>query len=147
MARVTGTVDAHRRLIIDVALQPAQIIVHGVEPETHVPSAEVSTLRGLIDTGAQRTCITKSAARQMGLRPRGKMRLGSVYSIEQHNQYRFVLGALYDDGGTRGYFWFDEVVGVDFRDNEDFEVLIGMDIISQGDLTVRRDGSFDWQLS
>ncbi len=82
----------------------------------------------------------------MGLRSRGKARVGGVGGIETHNRFRFVLGALYDDGGERGYFWFEEVSGVDFPDNGDFDVLIGMDVINQGDLTVTRDGHFHWVL-
>ncbi len=74
------------------------------------------------------------------------MRLGGVSSIEHHNQYRFALAAIYDDDGVRGYYWFDEVNGVDFRDNGDFDLLIGMDVIAQGDLTVMRSGRFTWQL-
>ncbi|SEM88968.1 Aspartyl protease [Sphingomonas gellani] len=146
MATVTGVVDAHRRLIIDVALQPAPVVVHGVQPHTVVPTSQVSALRGLIDTGATKTCISRSAAKQIGLRPRGKLNLGGVSSIEQHNRYRFVLGALYDDKGARGYYMFDEVSGVDFRDNGDFDVLIGMDVIAQGDLTLTRAGTFTWML-
>lgn len=138
--------NERRQLIVDVAVQPAQIIVPGVTPTPWVPSSTVSTLRGLIDTGAGGTCITRSAARAMGLRPRGKKGVGGVSSIEVHNRYRFVLGALYEDRGERGYFWFDEVNGVDFRDNGDFDVLIGMDVIGQGDLTIRRDGRFTWVL-
>lgn len=62
------------------------------------------------------------------------------------NRLRFVLGAIYDDDHERGYFWFDEVAGVEFSDNGDFDVLIGMDVISQGDLHVMRDGEFRWVL-
>lgn len=69
-----------------------------------------------------------------------------MYSIESHNQYHFVLGAMYEEDGVRGYYQFDEVHGVDFRDNGDFEILIGMDVIQQGDLTVNRNGAFTWHL-
>ncbi len=146
MRTITGPVDEHRRLIIDVAVQPAQMIVPDVQPVAFAPVTSASALRGLIDTGAQVTCITRAAARKIGLKSRGKQRLGSVSGIELHNQFRFVAGALYDDAGTRGYYWFDEVIGVDFQDNDDFDVLIGMDIITQGDLTVGRDRIFTWRL-
>lgn len=82
----------------------------------------------------------------MGLRPRGKARVGGVAGIGFQNRLRFVLGAIYDDDHERGYFWFDEVAGVEFSDNGDFDVLIGMDVISQGDLHVMRDGEFRWVL-
>ena len=146
MRQITGSLNAHRQMVIDVVVQPAQVFVPGVEPTPWVPASNVSILRGLIDTGAGGTCITRSAARAMGLRPRGKARVGGVSGIEYHNRYRFVLGALYEDKAERGYFWFDEVNGADFRDNDDFDVLIGMDVIGQGDLHVFRSGRFTWEL-
>lgn len=146
MRTIEGRLDDFRRPIIDIALQPTRFFAKGVEPQPVPVVGAVSALRGLIDTGAGRTCITRSTARAIGLRPRGKMKLGSVFSIEHHNTFRFVLGAIYDDNGDRGYWWFDEVVGLDFRDNDDFQVLIGMDILSRGDLLLRRDGTFTWTL-
>lgn len=133
-------------MIIEVGIQKAPVIVPGVQPVPLAPAMAVTALRGLIDTGAQVTCIARSVARNIGLRPRGKARLGNVSTIEVHNQLRFVVGALYDDNDTRGHVWFDEVVGVDFKDNDDFDVLIGMDLIGQGDLIVRRGGNFRWEL-
>lgn len=146
MRQIAGELNGHRQMIVDVVVQPAQVLVPGVEPTPWIPRAQATTLRGLLDTGASGTCITRSAAREMGLRPRGKARVGGVSGTEYHNRFRFVLGALYNDGGERGYFWFDEVSGVDFPDNGDFDVLIGMDVISQGDLHVLRSGRFKWEL-
>lgn len=107
----------------------------------------VDALRGLLDTGATRTCITRKAAARAGLKPQGKVRIGNVSSFEMHNQYAFVLGVWFGSpGGDRGFYGFDTILGVDFKDNDDFDVLIGMDVISRGDLTLLRDGSFTWQL-
>jgi hypothetical protein len=109
-------------------------------------------MRGLLDTGAQITCVTRSAATRAGLRPRGKIRLGNVSSIEIHTAYVFVLGIWYavDEGEsqnqTRGYYGFDPIMGCDFNDNEDFDVLIGMDLIGQGDFSITRSGEFVWEL-
>jgi hypothetical protein len=79
-------------------------------------------------------------------------RLGNVSNIEMHTSYSFVLGVWYaQDGGetlneTRGYYGFDPILGADFKDNDDFDVLIGMDIISQGDFRTTRSGEFFWDL-
>ena len=78
--------------------------------------------------------------------------MGNVSNIETHTSYSFVLGVWYTiDGGralseTKGYYGFDPILGCDFKDNEDFDVLIGMDIISQGDFSTTRDGHFVWDL-
>lgn len=109
-------------------------------------------MRGLIDTGAQITCVTRSAAARANLQPRGKKRLGNVSSIEMHTAYVFVLGVWYeiDEGQsqnqTRGYYGFDPIMGCDFKDNADFDVLIGMDLIGQGNFSTTRDGEFLWDL-
>ncbi|HEX8412885.1 MAG TPA: aspartyl protease family protein [Sphingomicrobium sp.] len=145
MPSITGDLDK-RRILIDVGVQPSRPVVEGVSPSQFAPPMVVNTLRGLIDTGAQRTCITRSAAARIGLRPRGKIPMGNVSSIEMHNRYRFVLTAWYDDPTGRGWYMFDTVEGADFKDNEDFDVLIGMDVIGQGDLTITRVSTFIWQL-
>ena len=109
-------------------------------------ASSVSVHRGLLNTGASTTCITRRAAQRIGLRPRGKRRVASVTSIEYHNQYLFGLGAFYEADDARGYYMFDEVLGVEFRDNDDFDVPIGMDVITRGDLTLFRSGEFTWTL-
>jgi hypothetical protein len=59
-----------------------------------------------------------------------------------------VLGVWYtaDCGETKGYYGFDPILGADFKDNADFDVLIGMDLITRGDFHIRRDGNFLWDL-
>jgi len=69
-----------------------------------------------------------------------------------HTAYVFVLGVWYeiDEGQsqnrTRGYYGFDPIMGCDFKDNEDFDVLIGMDLIGRGNFSTTRDGEFLWDL-
>jgi hypothetical protein len=121
-------------------------------PIAAAPVININPLRGLLDTGAQITCVTRATAARVGLRPRGKKRLGNVSNIEMHTSYSFVLGVWYSvEGGdtlneTRGYYGFDPILGCDFKDNVDFDVLIGMDIISQGDFSTTRTGEFRWEL-
>ena len=73
-------------------------------------------------------------------------------NIEIHTTYSFALGVWYTVGGgdtlneTKGYYGFEPVLGCDFKDNDDFDVLIGMDIISQGNFSTKRNGEFEWEL-
>jgi hypothetical protein len=145
MPSIIGKVD-QRRLLIDVGLQPALHTVGAVEPTQYARPMNVRPLRGLFDTGAQMTCITRRAAAAAHLSPLGKVRIGNVSNIEIHNQYGFVLGVWYGDRDRRGYYGFDPILGVDFKDNDDFDVLIGMDVIGQGDLVINRNGDFTWTL-
>lgn len=134
MPLIKGRLD-NRRAIIDVGLQPTTILLDSVSPVALPPVIDISPLRGLIDTGAGITCITRQTAQRVGLRPKGKKRLGNVSNIEIHTSYSFVLGVWYSaENGeamntTRGYYGFEPILGADFKDNEDFDVLIGMDIM------------------
>lgn len=151
MPLITGTLN-NRRALIDVGLQPALVSVDSVQPMSVTMPITIEPLKGLIDTGAQITCVTRSTARRVGLIPRGKKRLGNVSDIQIHTAYSFVVGVWYSytNGDsmneTRGYYGFEPVLGCDFHDNEDFDVLIGMDIIAQGDFSTKRNGEFYWDL-
>jgi hypothetical protein len=151
MPLIHGRLD-DRRALIDVGLQPTLQAIDGVLPVSQSSDFVIKPLRGLLDTGAQITCVTRSTARAVGLVPRGKKRLGNVSNIEIHTAYSFVLGVWYvvDNGGpnnqTKGYYGFDPILGCDFSDNANFDVLIGMDIISQGDFSTKRSGEFEWFL-
>lgn len=151
MPLISGRLD-NRRAIIDVGLQPTLVATSPVSPDTVATKIDIKPLRGLIDTGAQITCVTPAAAHSVGLVPRGKRMLGNVHNIVPHNSYSFVLGVWYEidngdpENATRGYYGFDPVLGCDFKDNSDFDVLIGMDIISQGDFSSKRSGDFEWML-
>jgi hypothetical protein len=151
MPIITGKLD-NRRAIIDVGLRPSTVLIGGVSPVQDPAIIDIQPMRGLIDTGATITCVTRSAAARAGLRPKGKKLLGNVNSENNHTTYMFVLGVWYeiDEGqtqnSTRGYYGFEPITGCDFRDNPDFDVLIGMDLIGQGNFSTKRDGSFAWDL-
>lgn len=151
MPSIKGKLD-NRRAIVDVGLRPSTISIDGVAPVPSPAIIDIHPLRGLIDTGATITCVTRAAAANAGLRPRGKQRLGNVSSIEIHTAYMFELGVWYevDEGqaqnATRGYYGFEPILGCDFNDNPDFDVLIGMDLIGQGNFSTTRDGRFVWDL-
>lgn len=151
MPSLKGSLDGGR-IIVDVGVQPALSSIQGVTAQASAVIIQIRQFRGLIDTGAQRTCITRSAARDLQLKPRGKIRLGNVSSIETHNSYSFAVGFWLRLGNgdtmneTTSYYGLDPVMGADFKDNSDFDLLIGMDVITQGDLTIRRGGTFEFYL-
>jgi hypothetical protein len=139
-----------KRAVVTVGIQ-----CNPVDPSGNFISEaqlEILEFSGLIDTGAQVTLVTNSALRRLRLRPLGKRPLGNVSNISIHRTYSFKPGVWYsrDEGASlapsRGYFSFDPILGCDFPDRPDFDVLIGMDLIMQGDLHIFRDGEFEWHL-
>ncbi|TFI56983.1 hypothetical protein E2493_17470 [Sphingomonas parva] len=149
MRTVSGKLDGGR-VIVDVGIQPTLSA-----PSTAVSSwemPEIHPYRWLLDTGAQRTCITRSAAKKVGLLPRGKIRLGNIHGVEIHTAYSFAVGFWVSSTGLSQvdaettYYALDPVMGADLKDMEDFDILIGMDIIARGDLSIRRNGTFEFTL-
>lgn len=138
-----------RRAVIRVGLQATPIITDGPTAVAAAAAIPIFEVRGLLDTGAQVTLVTHRVIGELGLRPRGRRPLGNVSNITMHRTYSFILGMWYSndrfspaDQGE-GYYAFEPILGCDFPDRPDFDVLIGMDIISRGDLTIRRNGEFE----
>jgi len=107
------------------------------------PSASFEGRRGLalLDTGATATGVKKSVARALGLISRGKKPLGSAHGEGQAERYLFRIGVHGDEGFPTLPYVFDDVIGFELVDSFRFDALIGMDIIRQCDLEVRRGGS------
>lgn len=151
MPTIMGKLN-NRRALIECGLRPTIELIGGVEPVQSPLTMHIQPFRGLIDTGAQVTCVTARVARQIGLVPRGKRHLGNISDVRSHRTLSFVLGVWYsqDNGETQnattGYFGFEPVLGCEIPDKMDFDILIGMDIISQGDFMTRRSGDFTWEL-
>jgi hypothetical protein len=96
---------------------------------------------GLIDTGSTATGVTRRVAKAIGLVGRGKRPIGSAQGEGHAERYLFRV-ALHGhaDSPTLPYA-FEDVIGFELVDSFRFDALIGMDIIGQCDLEVRRGGS------
>ncbi len=106
---------------------------------------------GLVDTGAQATCITNSAAEKVGLTPIGKVPIMGVSGLSYHNNYLFKVGFAFGQQGATevtaaSVHIFDaQIQGAELNiDSSNFDVLLGMDIISSGSLKIDGDGSFSF---
>lgn len=95
----------------------------------------------LLDTGASLTAIAPQLADAMGLTPVGRRILDTAAGTRRANAYNFTLGfRMASEGGLAQppLFLPSEIYGIDFTKGIAFEVLIGMDILSKGDLRVDR---------
>lgn len=116
----------------------------------HVGHPTNESYTALIDTGATKTCVTRAVIERLGLRPVGRVLVASATAIERRRAYGFSLGFycdVEDDlGGARTLFSFPlDIGGPDFVSNSNFDVLIGMDIISRGRLVFEPGGSFEFR--
>jgi hypothetical protein len=95
----------------------------------------------LLDTGASMTAIAPQLAEAMGLLPVGRLILDTAAGTRRANAYNFTLGFRMDSVGGLAQpplFLPNEIYGIDFTKGQAFDVLIGMDILSKGDLRISR---------
>lgn len=144
MRYLRGRLD-NGRIRIKVGIRPFQPFepVDGVSTAFNLNFQEFTAL---VDTGAQRTCVTERVVQQLNLRRRGRVEIWNIKRPEQHFTYLFHLGVWpeTDDGSPSAIFGIgSEIEGIDVGNNRFFDVLLGMDIITQGSLHLKHDGSFE----
>lgn len=114
--------------------------------------------KALIDTGAMGTCITVATAKKLSLQPVGKVPIQGVSGVKYHNNYLFHVGFLINiaplpDPSPDGqkvmnqelYMLPNQIQGAEFDSGQHkFDVLLGMDVIATGNLTVGSGGIFSW---
>lgn len=106
----------------------------------------LKTASGLIDTGAVSSGITTEIAAELQLPRLGKTTITTPGGEYVAPRYQFRMGLFPDglrqDGEPSMPFVLErELLGIGASSGQRFSVLIGMDVIGQGDLIVRRDGS------
>lgn len=107
----------------------------------------VFKLRGLVDTGATRTAITRSAVVRIGLLSKTKIPIKNVDAVAFHALLSFYVSFwLHDERGERPYQLPHAIEGIDFRDYEDFDVLIGMDVMRYCTLTLTHATTFSLEI-
>ena len=130
----------HNRIRVPIGIRPFQ-------PDPSQPLDLTShRFTALVDTGARRTCVTQNVVDRLGLERQGRMEVGNVKRTELHWTYLFYVGIWpeTDDGTPSTPFGVGhEVEGIDVGDSRYYDVLLGMDIISQGSLRLELDGSFE----
>ena len=106
----------------------------------------IQILTGLIDTGATTTSITPSAVAKLDLTPSGVRRVSHAAGSSLRSAYVFRVGFLNGNESAQNLLIPDEAVeGMELPyDALPFDVLIGMDILSQGKM-ILTNRSFEFQ--
>jgi hypothetical protein len=111
------------------AFDPKQI------PPGQVPHHATNALW---DTGATNSVITETTARQLNLTPIGMTKMNHAGGISYKNKYLINI-VLPNRVGMAG------IEVCDMPDNSnDFGILIGMDVISQGDFSISNFNKDTW---
>lgn len=115
----------------------------------------VKPFKALIDTGATRTMVSPQVVCSVGLQPVGRMPFNSLTGFAYCYSYLFHVAFYGDpysqyvdddaagDSGINTIHVFTQVInGGEMAEGQSFDVLLGMDVTSSGDLHFTRDGRF-----
>jgi hypothetical protein len=137
------------QVITPVVILPVESFEDSLDPQRLNRVANFQVLQALIDTGADVTSITEKAAKKLKLQPSGIVGVQGFGGPKYHNSYIFKIGFVdlrQDELGYQNpeFHLIDkEIEGPEFDCGDaDFDVLLGMDILSIGTLTVTHTGNF-----
>jgi hypothetical protein len=143
----------NRQALIDIGIFPI-VPTASVLSSTDGPAAmPINTYKALIDTGAQRSCLSLSAIAREGLVSHGKRSISNIHDVKPHRLYFINLG--FWSNGTIGsnseiqksYFGWDRPIEViNIADNHNFDAIIGMDVMEHFSFRFDHDGSFEVEL-
>lgn len=129
-------VREHRRILLPVAVFPSR----------NPTDLTFETYVALLDTGATASWISGNVVARFDLESIGKKPVVVATEIRQRSAYVFRLG-LMGDGlpSTTLPIVFSETIGFKIDQATGFDVLLGMDVLSETDFEMKRSGH--WKLS
>jgi hypothetical protein len=142
--------------IANIVIAPA-LPGHGpVEPSAGPSPFNVTSLRALLDTGADGTSISTEVARSHQLRSYGRRTVVGIGGPGKHLTWGVYVGFLFDsrvdfegDGSSAQSVFMvpDPKLAVEIPSNSEFDVIIGRDILTMFDFTMKRGGNWSLDLS
>jgi hypothetical protein len=108
-----------------------------------MPPSAVPRL-ALLDTGTTRTIIAPQVVQELGLQPTGKMR-ALVGTMQSGPVQTYCVTLVLPMHGDAGVFPALEVLEAPLEDGP-IQVLLGLDILCRGVLTMSYDGHFTFSL-
>lgn len=146
---------SRRQAIIDIGIQQFDAGAYALTPVASAPAMPINSYRALIDTGAQRTCLTNHVISAERLIRHGHRHIRNVHSEATHSLFMTMLGIFAGDDGnqdgefepSKTYFGLEEPVEViNIADNDNFDAIIGMDVLERFDFRFTRAGIFELDL-
>jgi hypothetical protein len=144
MRQVTGRLDQNNRVRIKVGIRHFEPL-GPVDGTSTVQPLIYRECLALVDTGARRTCVTEKIAQELNMRRISEVEVWNVKRPERHWTYLFHVAVWPDSEGQNllpPFVIGDAIEGIDVGNHPYFDVLLGMDIISQGRLVIEQTGAF-----
>jgi hypothetical protein len=143
----------NRQAILSIGIQRFIPQIEGVGPGQAAVTAPIDSYRALLDTGAQRTCLTFRTIHEQGLVRHGKRFIKNVHSEALHSLFFANLGvwcngvAEHLDPVNSYYALPEPVEVINIADNDRFDAIVGMDVLRHFDLSFERTGDFELKLN
>jgi hypothetical protein len=103
--------------------------------------------RALLDTGADGTSVSRQAAEAAALTYRGKTLVTGIGGQNYHRSWATYIGFHDDPDRPALPFVLDEpLLAIEMPPYHAFEVIIGRDVMLQGDFEMRSNGDFSLTL-
>lgn len=140
------------QIFCDVVILPVERLDGlGQDDPHYARNLDLQVLKALIDTGATNTCLTEVAAKKLGLEPLGFIPTMGVHGTNFTRFYLFRIGFVthssneFDGKVNQMSVLQDPIQGTELGfDTAPFDVLLGMDVISKGDLHVKGSGAYEF---
>lgn len=141
MPCLSGQFDPKVGVLLQVAVLPGGTLDKVMQGRAEPVNAPV--LNGLIDTGADQTCISPNVANTLELKPTGKIPVSGATGIAEMNQYLIDLMLQF---GPNSISIKNHTVTVFTSHSSNYEMLIGRDIICRGIFTMEFSGHFSFSI-
>lgn len=153
MSLISGRHDG-RQVIFNVAVLGAAFEAADAFSGQEEAIARVLSepVKALVDTGATSTSISLETAKRLQLHPVGKRDVMTANGSRRSRIYNFqiamISSPILQDESERPQFFVlpNAVSGTELNPSAfRFDILLGMDVISQGNLAIRRNGTFSFE--
>lgn len=140
------TLDEHR-LVVAISLSRHSFGEGRLDPAPIANLSSLTEYRGLVDTGATRSVISKRIIVEQNLMRIGHMQFGSIHGPETHTKYLASIGFWAErknvvhrsDEIERTFFLHDHLIEpVNMNDNAKFDAIIGFDVLKHYDFSFNK---------
>lgn len=144
-----------RQAIVRLGIQPFRIEMPGVEPDPAAARIPINSYRALIDTGAQRSCLSNNTIATERLVRHGHKLIRNVHSQATHSLYMASIGIFGTapherwsmDSGLSYFGLPHPIEFINIDDNANFDAILGMDVLENFTFTFSKDSTFELNLA
>ena len=145
MPCISGQYNPEAGVLLQVAVLPGGHLNQAIRSNSEKPSIGVmgAPVNGLLDTGADHTCVSRRLAQSLNLRPSGKVPVSGATGASEMNQYMIDLLLQF---GQNSIAITEHMVTEFTSSSTAYDMLVGRDIICKGVFTMDFSGRFSFSV-